>query len=225
MEASMKAMNVLLAAALGAGLALAQTPAAVSAGTHVDARLQTRLNAQAARVGDPVTAVTTAAVKDHGRIVLPKGTRLRGHVTSVLAAQDAQSPSRIGILFDQASTASGGSVPVHFAIAGVTRAAAQAEAIPEPAMMPPAPMPMPAAGAAGGLGLGGAVLAPVGAAGDGLGSAAAVVAPMPALGAPQPVMVGAGASAGADSVLSVPRGNLMLASGTRLQLVATGGGH
>lgn len=230
----MKATQVLLAAALSAGLALAQAPAAaVSSGTRVDARLQSRLNAQQAKVGDSVTAVTTAAVKDHGKIVLPKGTRLRGHVTSVLAAKDAEAPSRIGILFDQATTAQGRSVPVHFAIANVTRAAAEEEAMPAPPVMmpPPAPMPMPAAGgAAGALGVGGAVLAPVGGAVAGagavLGAAATMPRPLPPVQITQPALaVGAAAGAGAGSELSVPHGNLMLASGTHLQLVATGGGH
>lgn len=226
----MKATKILLAAALGAGLALAQAPATLSAGTKVDAKLQSRLNAQQAKVGDSVTAVTTAAVKEKGRVVLPKGTRLSGRVTSVLAAKDAQAPSRVGIVFDQATTAQGQTVPVHFVIAGVTRAAAQTEAMPpEPMLPPPAPMPMPAAGgASGALGLGGAVLAPVGGAvaGAGAGLGAAAATPLPPVSIARPALaVGAAAGADAGSELSVPHGNLMLASGTRLQLVATGGGH
>ena len=223
----MRALSVLVVMAMGAGLA-AQTPAALSAGTTVDAQLQSQLDARRAHVGDPVTAVTTAAVKDHGKLVLPKGSRLSGHVTSVVAADSPQSSSEVGILFDQATAADGKAMPVHLDVASVTQAAAEAEAMPampmSPAEMSP---PMPAAGAAagGGLGLGGAVLAPVGGAAAGLGSAAAVAAPMTPRAIPQPVVIGADGAVGAGSVLSVPHGNLMLASGTRLRLVAGGGGR
>jgi len=220
----MRALSVLVVMAMGAGLA-AQTPAALSAGTKVEAKLQSQLDARRAHVGDPVTAVTTAAVKDHGKLVLPKGSRLSGHVTSVVAADSPQSSSEVGILFDQATAADGKAMPVHLDVASVTQAAAAADAMPAmPAEMSP---PMPAAGAAGGggLGLGGAVLAPVGGAAAGLGSAAAVAAPMPPRALPQPVVIGADGAVGAGSVLSVPHGNLMLASGTRLRLVAGGGGR
>jgi hypothetical protein len=220
----MRALSVLVVMAMGAGLA-AQTPAALSAGTKVDAQLQSQLDARQAHVGDPVTAVTTAAVKDHGKLVLPKGSRLTGHVTSVVSADSPQASSEVGILFDQATAADGQAVPVHLDIASVTQAAVEADAMPMmPAEMPP---PMPAAGTAagGGLGLGGTVLAPVGGAAAGLGSAAAVAAPLPPLAIPQPVVIGADGTVGAGSVLSVPHGNLMLASGTRLRLVAAGGGR
>ncbi|MGH9413534.1 MAG: hypothetical protein ACRD0Y_07310 [Terriglobales bacterium] len=225
----MKTFRLLLMIALGAGLALAQTNSGLAAGTKVDARLQSRLNAQNAKVGDKVSAVTTSAVKEHGKVVLPKGTQLRGRVTSVVAAQNSHSPSRIGILFDQATTARGQTMPVHLAVASVTHMAAAGGAepmapMPEPMSMPEPmmmPMPMPRAAAGGGLNVGSAL----GAAG-GLGTGvAATPMPMPAprLAMPMPRVMATG-GAGAGSVVSRPQGNLILNSGTRMRLVAKGGG-
>lgn len=227
----MRALKLLAVIALAAGMALAQAQAGsgLAAGTKVDAKLQNKLNAQNAKVGDKVTAVTTSAVKEHGKVVLPKGTRLNGRVTSVLAAQNAQSPSRIGILFDQATTAKGQTMPVHLSIVSVTQAAAQAASMPMEPPMPVMEPPMPMAGGAaagGGLGLGGAVGGLGAAAGGALGAAASAPARMPAMPAmsmPR-ISVGSAAQAGAGSMLSVPQGNLVLQSGTRVKLVSTTGG-
>ncbi|TAN20562.1 MAG: hypothetical protein EPN33_14425 [Acidobacteria bacterium] len=225
----MRAVRLLLVVALGAGMAFAQSQAKLAAGTRVNAKLQSSLNAQQAKVGDRVSAVTTSAVKEHGKVVLPKGTRLSGRVTSVLAAKDEHSPSRIGVLFDQATTAQGETTPVHLAVMSVTQAAAGAAAMqpmpmmppPMPVMAPPSPMASGAAG--GGLNLGGAVGGLGAAAGGALGAAAntrtmAMPMPMPR------ISVGSGAEAGAGSTLSVPQGNLILHSGTQVKLISTAGG-
>lgn len=224
----MRAVRLILVIALGAGMAFAQSQAKLAAGTKVNAKLQSSLNAQHAKVGDRVTAVTTSAVKEHGKVVLPKGTRLNGRVTSVLAARDEHSPSRIGVLFDQATTAKGETMPVNLAVVSVTRAAANAAAMPMPAAPMPEmapPMPMAGGAAGGGLNLGGAVGGFGAAAGGALGAAAnARTMPMP-MAMPMPrISVGGGAAAGAGSTLSVPQGNLILHSGTQVKLISTAGG-
>lgn len=224
----MRAVRLILVIALGAGMAFAQSQAKLAAGTKVNAKLQSSLNAQHAKVGDRVTAVTTSAVKEHGKVVLPKGTRLNGRVTSVLAARDEHSPSRIGVLFDQATTAKGETMPVNLAVVSVTRAAANAAAMPMPAAPMPEmapPMPMAGGAAGGGLNLGGAVGGLGAAAGGALGAAAnARTMPMP-MAMPMPrISVGGGAAAGAGSTLSVPQGNLILHSGTQVKLISTAGG-
>lgn len=225
----MRALRLFLVIALGAGMALAQSQAKLATGTKVNAKLQSSLNAQQAKVGDRVTAVTTSAVKEHGKVVLPKGTRLNGRVTSVLAAKNEHSPSRIGVLFDQATTAKGETMPVHLAVVSVTQAAADAAAMqpmpmmppPMPAMAPPTPMAGGAAG--GGLGLGGAVGGLGATAGGALGAAGNTRLMPPPMPMPR-ISVGSGAEAGAGSTLSVPQGNLILHSGTQVKLISTTGG-
>lgn len=229
--------------ALSAGLALGQSPsnqAKIASGTQVDAQLKSKLDTQHAKVGDAVAAQTTAAIKEDGRTVLPKGTKLTGHVTSVTAAESKKSPSRIGVLFDQATLKNGATMPVHFAIASVVQARADAGMqAGMPAMdMPPPPQPVPdQGGEGGGMGGTGRVLAPIG---GGMTVPGAVTGASPEIGAvmretnqaqiavslPQPEVAGGSSASGAaavGSVLSSSHGDLKLDAGTHVKLVAQGG--
>jgi len=222
---------------MSAGLALGQSQGSIASGTKVDAQLKSKLDTQHAKVGDAVAAQTTSAIKENGQTVLPKGTKLTGHVTSVTAAESKKSPSRIGVLFDSATLKGGRTMPVHFAIASVEQANANAGMQAGlPAMdMPPPPQPMPDQGNEGG----GRVLAPLG---GGMTVPGAVTGASPEIGAvmraasqspiavslPQPQVAGASSAQGAvaaGSVLSAPRGDLKLDAGTRVMLVAQGGGR
>ncbi|HUX67284.1 MAG TPA: hypothetical protein VMV31_07330 [Terriglobales bacterium] len=117
----MRSSVIVAAACALIGLAAAQVPAppALPSGTHLQAQLKTKLDTQRAQVGDPVTAVTTQAVKAKRLILLPKGTVLTGHVTSVVAAESKKSPSHMSVLFDHAVTKQGMAFPLHAAIAQV----------------------------------------------------------------------------------------------------------
>lgn len=142
---------------LGAGLALAQAPAApatsLQAGTRIHAELKSKLDTQHAKVGDQVTAVTTSDVKEGGVKILPKGAKLTGHVTEVVAAESKKSPSHISVLFDQAVTKKGERIALRAGIVSVFTPR------PNPAMNPgmsdmpgmamPSPQPMPQEGGAG----------------------------------------------------------------------------
>lgn len=242
---------------VAAGLALAQAPAAmVASGTKVDAKLKSKLDTRHAQVGDKVTAVTTSDIKEHGIKVLPKGSTLNGHVTEVTRAESSKSPSRIGVLFDQAVTQQGQVVPLRAGIASVLTSSASAAAMPMGAPMDepmPAPMmtPAPAASAGGGGLLGGAVgnvgataggvLDAGAAAGGGLANAGAVAGGamgstgllnggasieslarasngVPVEIAMPPAQAQAGQQAAFGSVLSTPRGDMQLNSGTNVQL-------
>src|SRR5713101_5087477 len=55
--------------------------AAISSGTTFNAALNNSVDAKKCKPGDSVTAHTTEAVKSDGQTVLPKGTKLVGHVT------------------------------------------------------------------------------------------------------------------------------------------------
>jgi hypothetical protein len=220
--------------ALMVGMVAAQAPkAAVASGSKINAELKSKLDTRHAQVGDKVTAVTTSDIKEHGVKVLPKGSTLDGHVTEESRAAGPSSPARNGVLFDQAVTSHGQTVPLRAGIASVLSGSAAA-ANPEPmAPMGPAPMMMPApasAGASGGGLLGGAVgglgataggmvgagTAPLGGAGmlNTGASAAPLAIAMPAANAQSQSSLG--------SVLSAPQGDVELNSGTRVQLQVLG---
>src|SRR3712207_4805809 len=53
----------------------------IASGTRLAAELESTLDARKARVGDPVVLRTTEAIKENGRTVVKKGSRLIGRVT------------------------------------------------------------------------------------------------------------------------------------------------
>lgn len=250
--------------ALGTGLVLAQAPApTMAAGSRVNAQLKSKLDTRHAKVGDKVTAVTTADMKENGVKVLPKGSTLTGHVTEVTRAESSKSPSRIGVLFDQAVTKQGQTIPMRAGIASVLTSSASAAAMGGGAgggmdsgmgamnggmdggMGGGMSAPMPAGGgggllggvggAAGGVLGAGAAAGPVVANGTGMvGGELGTSGPLSAGGSVEslgrasngvPVEIAmppAGAQASQQaafgSVLSTPRGDMELNSGTNVAL-------
>jgi hypothetical protein len=81
--------------------------ASVGAGTAINAELDKSLDSKKLKVGDSVTARTTQAVKEDGKVVLPKGTRLTGHVTRASARGKGDSDSTLAIQFDRAELKGG----------------------------------------------------------------------------------------------------------------------
>src|SRR5438270_1246499 len=79
----------------------------ISSGTKIDATLANSLDVKKNKPGDRVEARTTQDVKQDGKVVLKKGTRLVGHVTEAQARSKEQAQSQLGIVFDHALTNSG----------------------------------------------------------------------------------------------------------------------
>lgn len=76
--------------------------AGLSNGTAMNAELSQALDTKKCKPGDAVTAKTTAATKAGGEVVIPKGTKLVGHVTESKARAKGESRSELGIVFDKA---------------------------------------------------------------------------------------------------------------------------
>jgi len=68
----------------------------------MNAELSQALDTKKCKPGDAVTAKTTAATKAGGEVVIPKGTKLVGHVTESKARAKGESRSELGIVFDKA---------------------------------------------------------------------------------------------------------------------------
>jgi hypothetical protein len=88
----------------------------ISTGTNIDAALASSLDAKKNRPGDRVEARTTEDVKQNGKVVMKKGTRLVGHVTQAQARASGQSQSQLGIVFDYAILKTGQEVPFNATI-------------------------------------------------------------------------------------------------------------
>lgn len=219
--------------------------AEISNGTKISAQLMSNVDASKAKEGDKVEARVTKNVKQHGKVVVRKGDRLVGHVTSVENSVNGKAGSGLGVAFDQLVRGNS-TTQLNTVLTSVFAAdgSGQAEESDSMGMAPmPAPVAVPAGGG-GGRGLLGAaggavgsVGSTVGAAGSTLGKAGDAVGATTqntlgansSLGLATPVRqirIGSSASAessaGTSSMLSTRTGDLRLASGTRMQFRVAG---
>jgi hypothetical protein len=87
----------------GAGAAgVGGASGALSSGTALQAELTKSLDAKKAKPGDEVSAKLTQDVKENGRVVLHKGSKLVGHVTEAQAKSKENAESKLGMVFDKA---------------------------------------------------------------------------------------------------------------------------
>lgn len=99
----------------------------LQSGTRLTAQLENTLDARHAKVDDRVVLKTTQAVKQDGEIVVPKGSRLIGHVTEVQQRTKSDNQSAIGIVFDRLQRGSM-DVPITATIVSITQAGTRARA-------------------------------------------------------------------------------------------------
>ena len=123
------------AQATGTASASSSTPAqskpanaGLSSGTAFNATLASPVDSKRCKPGDEVIAHTTENVKAEGKTVLPKGTKLIGHVTQASARAKGDADSALAIAFDRAILKSGQEVPLNIAIQAMASAQTAASA-------------------------------------------------------------------------------------------------
>ena len=105
------------AAATANGSAQAgQNPVTLAGGSTMNATLANSLDAKTNKPGDRVEARTTQDVKQDGKVIIPKGTRLVGHVTQAQERAKGQSQSALGVAFDQAELRNGQTIPLNVGV-------------------------------------------------------------------------------------------------------------
>lgn len=92
----------------------------------VNAELVGKLDSKSAKVGDQVVMKTTESMKTTDGTVIPKGTRLVGHVTSVAAHAKGSADSAMAIQFDRAELKGGTNMAIHSEIRSVAPPASAA---------------------------------------------------------------------------------------------------
>src|SRR3984893_9714478 len=90
-----------------------QENASLASGTTFNAALSSPIDSKKCKPGDSVNAHTTEAAKSEGKTVIPKGSKLVGHVTQASARAKGESESSLGIVFDRAILKSGQEVPLN----------------------------------------------------------------------------------------------------------------
>ncbi|HEX8747433.1 MAG TPA: hypothetical protein VF717_09550 [Pyrinomonadaceae bacterium] len=97
----------------------------IESGTRLAAELENTLDARNARVGDRVVLRTTEAIKENGRTVVKKGSRLIGRVTDVQQRGRGRADSSVSLLFDRLESGSL-AAPITATINSITQARARA---------------------------------------------------------------------------------------------------
>jgi len=96
--------------------------ASLGSGTALNAELNTSVDSKKAKAGDQVIAHTTEAVKSEGKTIVPRGTKLVGHVTQASARAKGESESALAIQFDKAILKNGQEMPLSVAIRAIAAA-------------------------------------------------------------------------------------------------------
>ena len=99
----------------------------LDSGTRLAGELQNTIDVRKAKLGDQVLLKTTQTIKSGGRTVVPKGSRLIGHVTEVAQKSKGNRESRIGILFERIEQGSL-AMPIAASISSITSGSANARA-------------------------------------------------------------------------------------------------
>ena len=87
--------------------------------SSVTGELQGKLDARNAKVGDRVVLKTTEKVQTSDGTVIPRGTRLVGHITQVQTRDSSHAVSQLAIAFDRAELKNGQSLAIYTLIRGV----------------------------------------------------------------------------------------------------------
>lgn len=85
-------------------------------GTSFNASLESALDSQRSKAGDPVTAVVTETVRYEGSVVFPKGTKLVGRVVRTSSRAKSDDGSGLFVQFDNAVLKNGQSVTLNAGI-------------------------------------------------------------------------------------------------------------
>ena len=99
-----------------------QASGSLATGSAFNAALSSPIDSKKCKPGDAVTAHTTEAAKSEGKTVIPKGSKLVGHVTQASARAKDESESSLGIVFDKAILKNGQEIPLNVAIQAIAAA-------------------------------------------------------------------------------------------------------
>jgi hypothetical protein len=100
--------------------AAAAANGSLASGSPIEASLTKSLDTKKAKKGDPVNArITEDAKEQSGTTVIPKGSKLEGHVTQASSREKGDSYSTLGIVFDKAILKDGQEVPLNVSLQAI----------------------------------------------------------------------------------------------------------
>jgi hypothetical protein len=101
--------------------------ASLAGGTVLNATLNSSIDSKKAKPGEQVIAHTTEAVKStDGRMILPNGTKIIGHVTQASARSNGQGQAMLALQFDKAVLKDKQEIPLNVVIQAIAAPAQSA---------------------------------------------------------------------------------------------------
>lgn len=106
--------------------------ASIGQGTELNATLTKPVDARNAKPGDEVTATVSEDIKSNGQVIVKKGSKLVGHVTTARPlsgekkSAEGGADSQLGIVFDRAVLKDGTSVPINATVHALAAAESSA---------------------------------------------------------------------------------------------------
>ena len=116
---SKSSANAAHSAKISNGGAPAATASQLKSGTSIKATLEKPVDARRNKPGDQALAKTTEDVKSEGKVVIPRGSKIVGHVTEVRAPENRHAESAVGVVFDHVVLRDGSQMPLSLAVQAV----------------------------------------------------------------------------------------------------------
>ena len=131
-------------------------PNQIAAGTVIPAELSKSVDAKKSKQGDKVEAKVTMDMLSHGQIVIPRNTKVIGHVANTKPRTKDSPDSKVEIAFDRLLMKDGREIPFQAAIQAISR---PQQMVPssggnDPMSESPGSMPAPGGPASGGGNMG-----------------------------------------------------------------------
>lgn len=104
----------------------------IGQGTELNATLSKPVDARSAQAGDEVTATVSEDIKSNGKVLIRKGSKLVGHVTTAhpvsneKGSADGRGGSQLGIVFDRAVLKDGATLPISATVQALAAAESSA---------------------------------------------------------------------------------------------------
>jgi|SRR5882724_8062685 len=94
-----------------------QSEASLAPGSAILAELNSSVDSKKVKAGDPIVAHTVETLKStDDRTIVPKGTKIEGHITQATARGKGGEESALGIQFDKAVLKEGGEISLNVVI-------------------------------------------------------------------------------------------------------------
>jgi hypothetical protein len=123
----------------------ASSGSALAPGTVLSVELSKPLDAKKLKANDKFETRTVIDLLSHGQIVIPRNTKIVGHVTEAKAHSKQSAGSMVGVVFDRALMKDGRELPLQAAVQAVARPLQSAPAFPADDPMAGATTSMPSA--------------------------------------------------------------------------------